>query len=201
MRTDRREVLLLFARALAWLPACLAAWYFASPVLSWIPARLAVPLVEASSGPATRVQLLAHRAEYQLEIAAPRGHGVAAGDAVVDVEVSVRTYTYGIALFLALSLATRGRRRPGVLAIATAALVLLPAWGIAFDALRQLGLAEELAPYLRWPAMGREAVAFGYQVGSLLLPPLAPVVAWLAAHPEVLRPAARVARRAGAVCG
>jgi hypothetical protein len=197
VRTDRSEVLLLFARALAWLPACLAAWYFASPVLSWIPARLAVPLVEASSGPATRVRLSADRAEYELEIAAPRRAGIAAEDAVVDVEVSLRTYTYGIALFLALSLATRGPRRPGVLAIALAVLVILPAWGIAFDALRQVGLAEELAPYLRWPAMGREAVAFGYQVGSLLLPPLAPVVAWLAAHPQVLRPA----ERAGAVCG
>lgn len=194
MPSDRREILLLLARALAWLPACFAAWYVASPVLSWIPARLAVPVVEAFSGPASRIELSAGLARYELEIAAPRLPRAAVPDAIADVEVSPRAYTYGVALFLALSLATRGRRRPGALAWAIAALVILPAWGIAFDALRQIGWASELAPYLRWSPAGREAVAFGYQVGYLLLPTLAPVVAWLATHPQVLGPAERMAR-------
>lgn len=188
MRPERREVLAILLRALAWLPACLAAWYFASPVLSWIPARLAAPAVAAFSGPTNRLELTAERAGYELVIAAPYRPGVSGEEAVVTIDVNPRVYTFGIALFAALSLATRGPRRPGALAAAAGALLVLPAWGIAFDALRQLGNAAELAPFLRWPPSGREAVAFGFQVGSLLLPSLAPVAAWLATHPEVLGP-------------
>jgi hypothetical protein len=93
-------------------------------------------------------------------------------------------YTYGIALFAALALAVSGWRRPWRLAIGGVILLLLPSVGIAFDALRQLGSSPELAPLLAWPKGLRESIALGYQVGSLLLPTLGPIVVWLALYPE-----------------
>ena len=68
MRPERCEVLAILLRALAWLPACLAAWYFASPVLSWIPARLAAPAVAAFSGPTNRLELTAESVVEALEV-------------------------------------------------------------------------------------------------------------------------------------
>jgi len=44
-----------------------------------------------------------------------------------------------------------------------------------------------LGPVLAWPPALREAVAFGYQAGSLLLPTLGPVALWVALNPQVTR--------------
>lgn len=190
MRGDRREVLAILGRALAWLPACVLAWHLASPVLSWIPARLAASAVGATVGELRGASLSATHAAIDLAIALPYRPGTAGGDALVTVEVNPRLYTFGIALFLALSLALPRPWRLRPLAVGAAVLLVLPAWGIAFDALKQLATAAQLSPVLRWPAAGKEAVALGYQVGALLLPTLAPVALWLAGHPEVVSPQA-----------
>jgi hypothetical protein len=100
--------------------------------------------------------------------------------ATVDVEVKAANYTFGIALFVALALAARESRRARAIALGVAVLVILPAWGVAFDALRQLQAAPEVQPFLAWPPAAREAIALGYQVGALLLPTLGPVALWVA---------------------
>ena len=97
------------------------------------------------------------------------------------------TYTFGIAVFAALALATRGWRTPVRMAAGVALLLPLPALGISFDALRQLGSTPEIAGMLAWTATTREAIALGYQVSSLLLPTLAPIIAWLALFPAAWR--------------
>jgi hypothetical protein len=100
--------------------------------------------------------------------------------ATVDVEVKAASYTFGIALFMALALAARESRRVRAIALGVAVLVILPAWGVAFDALRQLQAAPEVQPFLPWTPAAREAIALGYQVGALLLPTLGPIVLWVA---------------------
>jgi hypothetical protein len=181
---SRRDVLRVFGLALALLPFCLAAWYFASGAIGWLPTRLAATAVGASAGKVTKVEPAGHNVAYWVEVEGPYKPG-ATNRAEARVEVPVATYTYGIALFFALALAVRGWRRPARLAIGAAILLLLPAVGIAFDALRQLGSAPDLAPLLGWKGGTREAIALGYQVGSLLLPTLGPIITWLVLFPGI----------------
>jgi hypothetical protein len=180
VRLARKQALALFGRALLWLPLCLAAWHFAAAPLSWIGATLARPAIHAAAGKVTAMKLDASTATYTVQLEESYQPGRAPLLALVDLEVKPRLYTFGLPLFLALALAARESRRLGAIAAGTAVLAVVPAWGIAFDALRQLGSAPQLAAYISWPAWGREAVALGYQLGSLLLPTLVPVGLWLA---------------------
>jgi len=182
MNPGRREALVLVGVALLWLPLCLAAWYVAAGVIGWLPARLASPLVASAAGRVTEVQLSHRAASYLVEVEGPyRPGGTPRAEARIDVPVA--TFTFGVAIFAALALAARGWRQPGRVALGIAILLPLPAWGVTFDALRQLGGAPELAPLLGWKGGAREAIALGYQVGSLLLPTLGPIAVWLALFP------------------
>lgn len=178
MTPSRRDVLRVFGLALVLLPVCLAAWYFAAGAIGWIPSRLASPAIGAAAGKVVRIEPAQRNLAFVVEVEGPYRPG-SANRAEARVEVPVSTYTYGIALFAALALAVRGWRHPARLGIGLAVLLVVPAFGVTFDALRQLGSAPDLAPLLAWKPSFREAIALGYQVGSLLLPTLAPIVTWL----------------------
>jgi hypothetical protein len=66
--------------------------------------------------------------------------------------------------------------------IAAGIAVLLPfqSWGIAFDFLAQVGfrLGPDISSRAGLSGWRVEVVALGYQVGSLLLPTLMPVILW-----------------------
>ena len=179
MDAARREVLRTVGVALLLLPLCLAAWYFAAALFNWLPSRIASPAIGAMAGQVTRFEFAQRSVAYTVRVEAPYRPG-GSPTAEARVEVPAATYTFGIAIFLALALATKGWRQPARLALGIAILLPLPAVGIAFDALRQLGATPELAPLLAWGGGKREAIALGYQVGSLLLPTLAPIATWLA---------------------
>jgi hypothetical protein len=186
MNAPRREVLATAGRALLWLPPCLAAWFFAAGAFGWLPARIAAPAIGAVAGRVTQVEVGQRTVTYAVEVEGPyRLGGSPRAEARIDVPAA--TYTFGAGIFAALALAARGWRQPARLALGLAILLPLPAFGIAFDALRQLGSSPELASLLAWGAGKREAIALGYQVGSLLLPTLAPIAAWLALFPAAWR--------------
>ncbi|MGZ5660104.1 MAG: exosortase H-associated membrane protein [Usitatibacter sp.] len=180
MALPRAAGLAFFARALLWMPLALALWYAASPALSWIGATVARPGIAMAAGKVAGLKVSREAVTYSVEVAEPYVQGRASRQALAEVEVRATTYTFGIALFLALAMASRETRRIATIASGTLMLAIVPAWGIAFDALRQLGVNGELAPWLAWPSWARETIALGYQVGSLLLPTLVPVAAWLA---------------------
>ncbi len=193
MLRTRKDVLALLGRTLLWLPLTLAGWYFAAPVLDDIAGRMAKPAIAAPVNAKVTGYAYKDRAvEYGLTLYAPYRMGQRPmPPLLVDVEVKASLYTFGIALFLALSLALRETRRPASLFIGCAVLVVLPTWGVAFDALKQLGSTASLQPLLAWPAWGREAIALGYQVGALLLPTVAPIALWAGLNAgTVLRPRA-----------
>ena len=64
--------------------------------------------------------------------------------------------------------------------LGAAALLPFQSWGIAFDFLVQVGirLGPEIAAQAGLFGWRREAIALGYQIGSLILPSLMPVVLW-----------------------
>lgn len=100
--------------------------------------------------------------------------------AEVTIDVNPARYAYGLPIFLALLLAARGPRRlmRGVVGY----LVLLPAqaFSLSMYALMQLVLAAQVnARLLRIAPWQLELLVYGYQVGSLVVPTLAPILVWL----------------------
>lgn len=186
MNPARRRVFTIFGATLLLLPVCLAAWYAAGIVFTWPPARLAAPAISLAAGPVRNVEIGPRSATYVVEVEGKyRPGGSTRVEARVDVPVA--NYTFGVALFAALALAVKGWRRPLAFAAGIALLWLVPMFGIAFEALRHLGASPDLAQLLAWGAGRREAVALGYQVGSLLLPTLGPIIAWMTLYPEALQ--------------
>ena len=100
--------------------------------------------------------------------------------AEATVEAVPARYAYGLPIFMALLLAARG---PGRLVRALVGyLLLLPvqAFSLTMYVLMQLVLyAQTSARVLRVEPWQVEAIVYGYQIGSLVLPTLAPILLWL----------------------
>ena len=100
--------------------------------------------------------------------------------AEITVEVSPARYAYGLPIFLALLLAARGR---GLVPKAVAGyLLLLPAqaFSLTMSLLMQVVLnAQTSVRHLRVSQWQMEAIVYGYQMGSLIVPTLVPILLWL----------------------
>jgi len=114
--------------------------------------------------------------------------GVAGGgDAFGELipEVSYSTYGYGLALLWAMLIAARlvaPTPRWWLKGLA-GSVVLIPvqAWGICFQWLRDVALLSgpSGAAYLQYSDWANNAIAYGYQLGVLMLPPVTPILLWL----------------------
>lgn len=188
MLADRREILAFMGRTLVALPVALALWYFSAPLLDDLAGRIAKPgITLATGGKVTDYSFRQRQVRYSIEVYAPyRMYKKTQPPAIADLEVNASLYTNGMALFLALSVALKSSRRAGRIAAGCLVLVFVPAWGVAFDVLKQLGSTPAIASYLEWTPGLHEAIALGYQAGALLLPTLAPVALWLGINRELL---------------
>jgi hypothetical protein len=163
-------------RAFLWLPPCFAAWYLLAQYHSAVAGALARALANAiASGVVAAVEREGSALVFVTALGVHPAPGVTAD---LLVEVNPLLYTYGLALFVALMLAARSRWRATLVGIAL--LVPFQAWGIAFDFLLQIGIAmgPDISALARFSAWQREAIAIGYQLGSLIFPSLAPVAVW-----------------------
>lgn len=188
MFASRGAVLAFLGRTLLALPVALALWYLASPWLDALAAHAARPAIAAMSGGTIAApEMRDRRAYFKVTLRAPYAGARTAPPAEAQLDVTVSIYTFGIALFAALSAGAKFSRRAAPIAIGLAVLLLLPAWGVAFDAMKQLATTRELAPYLGFSEATRTAIALAFQVGSLLLPTLAPVALWVALNYRAIR--------------
>ena len=98
----------------------------------------------------------------------------------ITVDASPARYAYGLPIFLALLLAARGKGR--AVRAAAGYLLLLPAqaYSLTTFLLMQLILGTQLdIRSLRISQWQMELLVYAYQVGSLVVPTLAPIVIWL----------------------
>ena len=165
-------------RAFLWLAPCFAAWYYLASIhsvfaggIAWMLAGLVAPGVVSGFEREGFVLIFVTTLEV---------HPAPGLTAVLMHEVNPLLYTYGLALFVAMMLGSRRGWRP----ILAGSAMLLPfqAWGIAFDLLSQLAinLGAEVAALAGLADWRREAIALAYQVGTLMLPSLVPVMVWAA---------------------
>lgn len=163
-------------RTFLWLPPCFAAWYFSAQyhaaIAGWL-ARVSVNWFKPGL-----VSALEQSGIDLVFVTTIQVHPVPGQTGLLLPEVNPLLYTYGLALLLALMLASRAR----YWLLLVGAVILLPfqSWGIAFDFLAQVGIrlgpdVSAQAGLLGWR---KEAIALGYQLGSLIFPSLVPVLVW-----------------------
>ena len=168
-------------RTLAFLPLAFALWYFAAPLLLWP----ALPLVRAvgyvAVGDIVRgVEQSGALATFVTALHAPG----AAATGIITVDVNLLLYSFGLPLFVALTLAARERRWKRHLVVGYVALQPIVAWGVLADFLKNVAITAgpAVASQTGFVAWQREAIAFAFQLGSLILPAVVPAVLWVALH-------------------
>lgn len=98
----------------------------------------------------------------------------------ITIDVSTARYAYGLPIFIALVLAARGRGRLGRVAAGYALLLPFQAFSLTMSALMQMVLAAQAdIRLLRVSQWQMETIVYGYQLGSLVLPTLVPILLWL----------------------
>ena len=173
-------------RVIAWLPVAFAVWYFAAPILLW-PAALIVKLV-AHVGLADLVRGIEQSGATLVFATSLRPGTAAAQSARITVDVNMLLYAFGLPLHAALVLAARDPRWPRLLGAGYAALTPFIAWGVLADFLKNVAITAGplVASQTGFVAWQREAIAFAYQLGALILPTVAPAVLWVLTHDAFL---------------
>lgn len=189
-----------FAGAIAWFLALTVLWLQVSAWTSYPVAGITHVVLEHGARDWIRK---VHKTPGKLEadtriVVSVPGQSPENSRAEVVIEVDPSHYAYGLPLFLALLLASRSRhlvRR----SLAGYVVLLIPqSFSLTLEALRQVMVAGGSPLALGVAAWQMEAIALGYQFGSLLLPTLAPVALWLCFEKEFLEAAIATDRMQGA---
>lgn len=181
MRFRRPSVLLVFvASALAWMIALTLVWSKLSPWTSYPVATLSrVALQQGAPMWVRKVDQRVGVMEVEAAIAMPvPDAGGRRADIVVEVDPG--RYAYGLPIFLALLLAARTRGRGW--RAAAGYLLLLPAQAFSvtmFVLIQMVLYAQTDARILNVAQWQLEAIVYGYQIGSLVVPTLVPIMLWL----------------------
>lgn len=171
--------------------ALFAAWYFLGKPLSivsgWTAARL---LTIAAPVDGVRIAYKDRQLTFGLlpDDRTTRRNRVAP-DTVVEVPSNPLKYTFGVPFLLALVLATRPAGWPWKAVVGTGVMIAIASVGLFCEVIRDLsgirGAFNE--PFFNISRAALEANALGYQLASLILPTVVPVVLWAAFDPGVIR--------------
>ncbi|MFO1284935.1 MAG: exosortase H-associated membrane protein [Burkholderiales bacterium] len=168
------------ATALLWLPVTFAVWYAVSPALIAVVRLLAA----AATLPFGDLVQTVDQSGSTLQFVTSLKPGQTAGGGVVTVSVDGLLYSFGMPMFAALTLAAREPARWRILAIGIAALLPFVTFGAVADLLKNVAITAGpiVASQSGFSAGQREAIAFAYQFGTLILPTVAPAIVWVLSH-------------------
>jgi len=185
----------LIIRVFAWLPVTFAVWYVTAPILLWPAAFLAELIGRVTWADIIRGVEQA-RAELTFATTLKAGSAGAQGGEIV-VGVDLLLYSFGLPLYAALVLAAKEPGWPRRLFAGYAVLMPFVAWGALADFLKSIAITmgPQIASQTGFVAWQREAIAFSYQFGALILPTVVPLVAWVVTHRALLE---RLRSRPGA---
>ncbi|HEY7945855.1 MAG: exosortase H-associated membrane protein [Burkholderiales bacterium] len=185
-----RFVFLVFA----WLACTLFIWWFASPLLAW-PVALLADLFSRVALP-DLVRIVEQHGDSITFITSLHGANAtvaAAASGLVSDDIDVRHFTFGLPLLAALILAAKAPHRARNLLLGYAVLLPFQTWGVVAEFLEDVavGLGPGVASQTGFSAWEREAIAFAYQFGTLILPTVVPAVVWVLMHRRFLEAFAR----------
>ena len=185
----------LIIRVFAWLPVTFAVWYVTAPILLW-PAAFLAELIGRMTWSDIIRGVEQARAELTFATTLKAGSAGAHGGEII-VGVDLLLYSFGLPLYAALVLAAKEPRWPRRLLFGYAVLMPFVAWGALADFLKTIAITmgSQIASQTGFVAWQREAIAFSYQFGALILPTVVPLVAWVVTHRALLE---RLRSRPGA---
>ncbi|HEX5863009.1 MAG TPA: exosortase H-associated membrane protein [Casimicrobiaceae bacterium] len=173
-------------RVAAWLPLAFLVWYLAGPVLAWPIALLTEGVARLGffrdliQGVEQQGHLLTIVSTLKPALATPQQ----SASGVISVEVNTLLYSFGLPMLAALILAARQPHPLRKLLLGYAVLAPLVVWGLLAEFLKRIAFdtAPSVAGQTGFGPLQREAIAFAYQFGSLILPTVAPAVFWVLTH-------------------
>jgi hypothetical protein len=170
---------------LAWLPITFAVWYFAAPLLLW-PSVAAMQGVAAVAFRGLVKDIEQYASSVTFTTWLRPGTGGAGG--FVSVDVNLLLYSFGLPLLAALIVAAREAAWKRHLLIGYLVLVPFVAWGGLADFLKNVAITAgpAVASQTGFSAAQREAIAFAFQFGSLILPAIVPAILWVLMHRRFL---------------
>lgn len=189
---------------LAWLPVCFAVWYFTAPLLTVPMQWLALAVAKLGfSDMILDVEKSGSLFSFVTNLRPASATSFSGGRSAIVVDSRALLYTFGLPLFAALTLAATGLKDGARLAkiLAIGYVVLLPfqTWGVFADALKQLAITmgPAISSQTGFSSFQREAIAFSYQFGTLILPTVIPAIVWVLAHRPFLEQMSQDLARTG----
>lgn len=181
-------------RVVLWLPPLFALWYILAPVLlmpvtGWSHWVLTTLFPQAIAGVERQGSSLEILTRF-LMAAPPDGSTPPGATGTLSFSLNALKYAYGWPLLLALTLAapTAWGEKGYRALLGSLILLLVPLWGVVCETLKVLvfNLAPAIAEQMGTTPFTRELLALAYQLGYLILPPVAPVLLWAAFHRDFL---------------
>jgi len=185
-------------KVLVWLPVAFVVWYFGAPILLW-PVRWILAAI-AHTGLADLVTSVEQNAAtFTFATSLKPGEAVTTS-ARITVDVDGLLYSFGMPLFAALVLAAREPHWRRTLSIGYAVQLPFVAWGVLADFLKNVAITSGplVASQAGFAGWQREAIAFAFQFGSLILPTVVPAVTWVLTHRAFLERLRHTAERQNA---
>lgn len=170
-----------FASALGWFLFCTLLWIQVSNWTSYPVAGLTGWVLENTASYWVRSTHVAPghiEVETRITVMLP-GAQAGQGRAELVAEANPSRYAYGLPLLVALLLAARSQQLLKKLTLGYLLLLIPQTFSLSLELLRQIMAAGGRTGGLNIGQWQMEGIAMGYQVGSLLLPTLAPVLLWL----------------------
>jgi hypothetical protein len=169
-------------KVVLWLPVAFVVWYFGAPLLLW-PVKLMLTGL-AQVGLRDLVTAVEQNAAIFTFATALRPGEALNASAHITVDVDGLLYSFGMPLYAALVLAAREPRWPRTLALGYAVQLPFVTWGVLADFLKNIAITSGpmVASQTGFSAWQREAIAFAFQFGSLILPTVVPAVTWVLTH-------------------
>lgn len=181
VRSRPTSLLRFFAETVFWFLVLVTLWMPISPWTSYPAGWLTHFTLEEGARQWVRK---VHRTPQLIEAdtsirVAVGGKDLRTGNAELVVEADPSRYGYGLPLFLALLIAARTRRIVARAAAGYVLLILPQAFATTMVLLRDMVAYGGGAANMGVAQWQLEAIGLGYQIGTLLLPTLAPIVLWL----------------------
>lgn len=167
-----------------WLPICYCAWYFSAPYTIQMTSYLAELLIKNSfSNLVLGIEQTGHNIEIIVKATIPQQNIPKGMIAELPYPINPLIYNYGLPLCLALILSSPNNPIKLGRNIGLSIVLLLPVqlWGVYFDFLKSLFLQtpSHLIGHTIPEQWQLEMIGISYQIGALVLPPVAPLVIWL----------------------
>jgi len=164
-------------------------WYLAGPVFAWPIALLTSIVTKIGFADLVySVEQQGHLITIVSTLKPTLATTQSAASGVVSIELNTLLYSFGFPMLAALTLAARQAHRLRTLAVAYAVLAPFVTWGLIAEFLKRIvfDAGPAVASQAGFTALEREAIAFAYQFGTLILPTVAPAVFWVLTHRRFL---------------